>query len=145
MPEQPAFSGLRDALKRKRTRRELFLREMDAVVPRGRLLALTGPLRGALSTACAFGKHRFAATVTLTVTASGVTLPGMGAAHWGLLAGMCSMRWRRCGGAEGNAGRISTVTLCWGRFSNFVLDGWCATIYCENKRGRTHEPGLCLH
>ena len=32
MPKQPAFPGLSHAMKRKRTRRELFLAEMDAVV-----------------------------------------------------------------------------------------------------------------
>jgi benzoate membrane transport protein len=51
-------------------------------------LALISPLSGALSTAYAFEKHRFAATVTLTVTASGVTVLGIGAALWGLLAGL---------------------------------------------------------
>ena len=43
MPKQPAFPGLRDAMKKKRTRRELFLAEMDAVVPWGRFLALIAP------------------------------------------------------------------------------------------------------
>ena len=43
MPKQPAFPGLRDAMKTKQTRRELFLAEMDAVVPWGRLLALIVP------------------------------------------------------------------------------------------------------
>ena len=43
MPKQPAFSGLRDATKKKQTRRELFLSEMNAVVPWGRLLALIAP------------------------------------------------------------------------------------------------------
>jgi hypothetical protein len=33
MPKQPAFPGLRDAMKKKKTRREVFLSEMDAVVP----------------------------------------------------------------------------------------------------------------
>ena len=33
MPKQPAFPGLTHAMKKKRTRRELFLSEMDAVVP----------------------------------------------------------------------------------------------------------------
>ena len=33
MPKQPAFPGLRDAMKKKQTRRELFLAEMDTVVP----------------------------------------------------------------------------------------------------------------
>ncbi len=43
MPKQPAFPGLRDAMKKKQTRRELFLSEMDAVVPWGRLLLLIEP------------------------------------------------------------------------------------------------------
>ena len=43
MPKQPALPGLRDAMKKKQTRRELFLAEMDAVVPWGRLLALIAP------------------------------------------------------------------------------------------------------
>ena len=43
MPKQPAFPSLRDAMKKKQTRRELFLTEMDAVVPWGRLLALIAP------------------------------------------------------------------------------------------------------
>jgi len=43
MPKQPVFPGLRDAMKKKQTRRELFLFEMDAVVPWGRLLALIAP------------------------------------------------------------------------------------------------------
>jgi transposase, IS5 family len=42
MPKQPAFPGLRDAMK-KVTRREQCLAEMDAVVPWGRLLALIVP------------------------------------------------------------------------------------------------------
>jgi hypothetical protein len=43
MPKQPAFPGLRDAMKKKVTRRELFLAEMDAVVPWTRLVALIEP------------------------------------------------------------------------------------------------------
>ena len=43
MPKQPAFPGLRDAMKKKQPRRELFLAEMDVVVPWGRLLALIAP------------------------------------------------------------------------------------------------------
>lgn len=39
MPKKPAFPGLYDAMK-KRTRQELFLTEMDAVVPWGRFRAL---------------------------------------------------------------------------------------------------------
>ena len=40
MPKQPAFPGLRDAMNKKQTRRELFLADTEAVVPWGRLLAL---------------------------------------------------------------------------------------------------------
>jgi IS5 family transposase len=43
MPKQPAIPGLRDAMKKKRTRRELFLAEMDGVVPWHRLLVLIEP------------------------------------------------------------------------------------------------------
>ena len=43
MPKQPAFPSLRDAMKKKLTRRELFLAEMDAVVRWTRLLALIAP------------------------------------------------------------------------------------------------------
>ena len=43
MPKQPAFPGLRDAMKKKLTRRERFLAEMDGVVPWGRLLGLIAP------------------------------------------------------------------------------------------------------
>ena len=43
MPKQPAFPGLRDAMKKKLTRREQFLSEMEVVVPWGRLLGLIAP------------------------------------------------------------------------------------------------------
>jgi len=43
MPKQPAFPSLNQAMKKKVTRREQFLAEMDAVVPWGRLLALIEP------------------------------------------------------------------------------------------------------
>src|SRR6056297_9591 len=43
MPKQPAIPGLRDAMKKKVTRREQFLAEMDAVVPWVRLLSLIEP------------------------------------------------------------------------------------------------------
>ena len=43
MLKQPAFPGLRDAMKKKQTRRELFLAKMDEVVPWRRLLALIAP------------------------------------------------------------------------------------------------------
>ncbi len=43
MPKQPAIPGLRDAMKKKVTRREQFLAEMDAVVSRRRLQSLIEP------------------------------------------------------------------------------------------------------
>ncbi|MFZ7094305.1 IS5 family transposase [Primorskyibacter sp. 2E233] len=43
MPKQPAFLGLRHSMKKKQTRREKFLAEMDAVVPWPRMLALIAP------------------------------------------------------------------------------------------------------
>ena len=43
MPKQPVIPGLRDAMKKKVTRRAQFLAEMDAVVPWGRLQALIEP------------------------------------------------------------------------------------------------------
>lgn len=51
-------------------------------------LALLGPLMGALGTAFAPAEGRFVGAVTLTVTASGVAVLGIGAAFWGLVAGL---------------------------------------------------------
>lgn len=51
-------------------------------------LALLGPLTGALAGAYVPVPTRFAATITLAVTASGVAAFGVGAAFWGLVAGL---------------------------------------------------------
>ena len=51
-------------------------------------LALLGPLTGALTTGFAAPEQRFAATLTLAVTASGIAIAGIGAAFWGLIAGI---------------------------------------------------------
>ncbi len=51
-------------------------------------IALTGPLVGALGTALAQERERFAAVVTFVVTASGFAAYGIGAAFWGLIAGL---------------------------------------------------------
>jgi benzoate membrane transport protein len=51
-------------------------------------LALLSPLMGALAGAFAAPDQRFAATVTLAVTGSGVAVFGIGAAFWGLVAGL---------------------------------------------------------
>lgn len=53
-------------------------------------LALLGPLTGALATACAAPDKRFAATLTLVVSASGMAAFGIGAAFWGLMAGIAT-------------------------------------------------------
>jgi benzoate membrane transport protein len=51
-------------------------------------LGLLGALANALSIALADTCHRIAATVTFAVTASGVSAFGVGAAFWGLVAGL---------------------------------------------------------
>jgi benzoate membrane transport protein len=51
-------------------------------------LALMGPLMGALTGAVAVPDQRFAAILTLAVTGSGVAAFGIGAAFWGLVAGL---------------------------------------------------------
>ena len=51
-------------------------------------LALLGPLTAALGSAYATAQTRFPATVTLTLTASGLAIGGIGAAFWGLIAGL---------------------------------------------------------
>jgi benzoate membrane transport protein len=52
-------------------------------------LALIGPLTGALGAALGEERDRAAAVVTLVVTASGLTLFGIGAPFWGLAGGIC--------------------------------------------------------
>lgn len=51
-------------------------------------LGLLGPLTGAATGAFSHPHQRFAALVTLITTASSVSLFGIGAAFWGLLAGL---------------------------------------------------------
>jgi benzoate membrane transport protein len=51
-------------------------------------LALIEALAGALGTALAREDERFPAVLTLAVTASGLTLLGIGSAFWGLAAGL---------------------------------------------------------
>jgi benzoate membrane transport protein len=50
--------------------------------------ALLASLAGAVGTAWTFEPHRLAAAATLAVTASGVTLAGVGSAFWGLVIGL---------------------------------------------------------
>ncbi|MDR7033518.1 benzoate/H(+) symporter BenE family transporter [Mesorhizobium sp. BE184] len=51
-------------------------------------LALMAPLANALSIALTEERDRMAATTAFAVTASGLTLAGVGSAFWGLLAGL---------------------------------------------------------
>lgn len=53
--------------------------------------ALLGPLTGAFAAAVAHERERFAAVVAFGVTASGMTLLGLGSAFWGLLAGVIAL------------------------------------------------------
>jgi benzoate membrane transport protein len=53
-------------------------------------LALLGPLLGAATSAFSHADQCFAALVTLVVTASGLSAFGVGAAFWGLLAGLAT-------------------------------------------------------
>lgn len=54
-------------------------------------LALIGAFLGALSSALADEAKRFPAVLTLVVTASGLTLFGIGSAFWGLVAGLVAL------------------------------------------------------
>ncbi|MBB4039074.1 benzoate membrane transport protein [Microvirga flocculans] len=54
-------------------------------------LALMGAFAGALGSALSEGSKIFPAIVTLAVTASGLTLFGIGSAFWGLTAGLVSL------------------------------------------------------
>jgi benzoate membrane transport protein len=54
-------------------------------------LGLIGALSGALTTAMAEESRRFAAILTFAVTASGLSLFGIGSAFWGLVAGLVAV------------------------------------------------------
>lgn len=60
-------------------------------------IALLGPVTGALTTGFAVADQRFAAVVTLAVTGSGVAILGIGAAFWGLVAGLAVFAAERAG------------------------------------------------
>ncbi|MBW7921107.1 MAG: benzoate/H(+) symporter BenE family transporter [Rubellimicrobium sp.] len=64
---------------------------MDALVG----IALLGPITGALTATMGHTGSRFAAIVTMIVTASGVTVLGIGAAFWGLVAGLATLAFER--------------------------------------------------
>jgi benzoate membrane transport protein len=60
-------------------------------------LALVGTIAGALAAALAVERHRDAAMLTFLVTLSGVTLAGIGAPFWGVVAGSIALavqHWR---------------------------------------------------
>jgi benzoate membrane transport protein len=54
-------------------------------------LALMGAFAGALGSALSEEAKRFPAVLTLAVTASGITLHGIGSAFWGLAAGLVAL------------------------------------------------------
>ena len=54
-------------------------------------LGLTGAFAGALTTAMADETRRFPAVLTFAVTASGISLLGIGSAFWGLAAGLLAV------------------------------------------------------
>jgi len=54
-------------------------------------LALLGTIAGALASALAVEKHRDAAALTFLVTLSGVSLGGIGAPFWGVVAGAAAL------------------------------------------------------
>lgn len=54
-------------------------------------IALIGPLVGALGSALSIDKERFAAVLTLVVSASGLAFLGVGSAFWGLVAGLAAL------------------------------------------------------
>ena len=65
-------------------------------LPRGRVLAvdgvaLVGTIAGGLAAALKDEHHRDAAGLTFLVTLSGLTLLGIGAAFWGVLAGSAAL------------------------------------------------------
>ena len=65
-----------------------FPRELVATVAG---LALLGTIAGGLSLALKDERHRDAAVITFLVTLSGLTMAGIGAAFWGVLAGSVTL------------------------------------------------------
>jgi benzoate membrane transport protein len=71
-----------------------FPRELVAAVAG---LALLGTIAGGLATALKDERHRDAAAMTFLVTLSGVSMAGIGAAFWGVVAGVVTLavqHWR---------------------------------------------------
>ncbi len=66
----------------------LFASFPEALIVTVAGIALAGPFAGSLGAAVSDEKTRFAAIATFTVTASGLSAFGIGAAFWGLVAGL---------------------------------------------------------
>ena len=66
----------------------LFAALPSAMVKTVAGLALAGPMIAALGSAFGSRGDRFAPGLTFAVTASGIAIAGIGAAFWGLLAGL---------------------------------------------------------
>ena len=70
---------------------QVILSLPDAIIGTVAGLALLAPFLGAIQTAFTPEDTRFAAAVTLVATASGMVIFGIGAAFWGLVAGITIM------------------------------------------------------
>ena len=68
-------------------------------------LALIGALGAALAGALGADEQREAAIITFVVSASAVTVLGISAPFWGLLAGLASLGVQRAGAVPGRAAR----------------------------------------
>ena len=100
MPKQPAFPYLRDAMKKKLTRREQFLAEMDVVVPWGRLLALIDPLPARL---------HFPGKVPYETFCKLMQVARMMLPHLSLRAVLLDDRGNGGGGAGGGVGKARAI------------------------------------
>ena len=80
-------------------------------------LALIGAFGGSLVAALSVDKHRESALITFLVTASGVTIFGVGGAFWGLLAGCAVYLWDKPRPVThfGSRGYVATATIRAGR------------------------------
>jgi benzoate membrane transport protein len=63
-------------------------------------LALLGALAGALRAALASEAHREAAVITFVVSASAITVAGISAPFWGLVAGLVFLAVQRAGARD---------------------------------------------
>ena len=70
---------------------QLFAAMPPALITTVAGVALIAPFAGALAAALIDQRQRFAAVLTLAVTASGVSAMGIGAPFWGLLAGLLAV------------------------------------------------------